>query len=213
MPIHRASCLLLLLAALPAVDPPVLSEARRIADHVQRTWYTHRLEVDESAGVYGLDCSGYVARVLSATAPAALAAIPLEVGTRRALAADFHAAFAAAPSGTGTGWRRIARLADARAGDIAAWSRPDRKPGETTGHVVILDADPVAEAAGRWRLRVLDATSAPHGDDRRDRGTGGVGRGTLWLDAGPDGAPAGLHWSRPDREAVAVPIAIARWGG
>lgn len=204
------AALVLLAAALAAAEP--VEAARTIADGAARSWYTHRLEVDEAARSYGLDCSGFVSLALERADPAALAAVPRLVGRTRRLAADFHAAFAAAPCAPAAGaWRRVERVAEARAGDLAAWSHPGHAPGEDTGHVAFLDQDPVDEGDGRWRVRVLDCTSIPHADDARTRGEGGLGRGTLRLVSGADGAPAALVWGDPRRPAKPWPIAIARW--
>ncbi|MCK6491633.1 MAG: hypothetical protein L6R48_25585 [Planctomycetes bacterium] len=204
-----ACALLALAGALAAADP--VAAARAIADGAARSWYTHRLEVDEAARSYGLDCSGFVSLALERSAPAALAAVPRVAGRTRRLAADFHAAFAAAPADAEAGWRRVLRVDAARAGDLVAWSHPDHAPGEDTGHVVFLDQDPLAEDGGRFRVRVLDCTSTPHADDRRVKGEGGVGRGTMRLVAGEDGGPAALVWGDPRRPARPWPIAIARW--
>jgi hypothetical protein len=191
---------------------PLLATAQAIAADARTSWYTHRLEIDPANHRYGLDCSGFVSLVLERHAPAALAAVPQVVGKTRRLAADFYTAFAAAPLTALPGqWQRITRLADAQPGDLIAWAHPDHAAGEDTGHLVFVAAAPVPEPHACWRIRVLDCTSTPHGNDTRPPGTDGIGQGTMWFTASADGSPTSLHWSKLESPAKIWPMVIARW--
>lgn len=202
-------------ASAPAAGPAtnsLFTGAAALAADAKQSWYTHRLEIDPAAHRYGLDCSGFVSLVLERTAPAALAAVPQVAGKTRRLAADFYAAFAAAPATPAPGaWQRIVRLADLQPGDIIAWAHPDHAAGEDTGHLVFVAAAPLPEPHACWRIRVLDCTSTPHGNDTRPAGTNGIGQGTMWFTASADGSPSSLHWSSLERPAKIWPIAIGRW--
>ena len=215
-PLCRAMSLLaaaLLGAVCHAADAsPLFAAASALADDAKQSWYTHRLEIDPANHRYGLDCSGFVSLVLERQAPDALTAIPKIAGKTRRLAADFHDAFAAAATTAQPGaWQRIVRLADLQPGDLIAWDHPDHAAGEDTGHIVFVAAAPLAEPHACWRIRVLDCTSTPHGNDHRTAGTGGIGQGTMWFTAGADGAPASLHWASLEHPAKIWPIALARW--
>jgi hypothetical protein len=213
-------------AAEPAPAPPAVAapdapttpsarvhaEACRILAEMKDSRYSHKTRVDEDEGSYEFDCSGFVAVVLKAAAPRSLAAVPHAPRRSRPLAFEFHDAFAAAPAEEkgAKGWRRIERVADARPGDLLAWRREEIKPGEDTGHVMVLDAAPVREEDGSFRVVVIDSTGKPHGDDTRKDGASGVGRGTIWLTVDEAGRPSGFRWRARDGALNRRPLAIGR---
>lgn len=204
---------LVLVAATPESNP-VAIEARRILANARATAYSHRTVVDEKAGLYRTDCSGLAGYIVKRISPAHLRAIPHTPTSSRPRAFEFYEAFRAAPTNAvavSNGWQRVTRLADARPGDLIAWRKVNIVPGESTGHVVILDEPPVREADGKWRLVIIDSTSAPHAQDSRPNGSNGVGRGTMWFVTDEAGRPTGLLWKSPEGKARApVPIAIGR---
>ena len=198
--------------AAAAESSPVHAEARRILAQMKDTRYSHTTRVDEAEGTYELDCSGLATILLKAAAPRSLAAVPHAARRKRPLAFEFHDAFAAAPADEtkAAGWRRVERLADARPGDLIAWRRQEIIPGESTGHVAILDAAPVREDDGQFRVVVIDSTGKPHGDDTRKEGATGVGRGTMWFTVDAAGRPAAFRWRARDGALNRPPLAIGR---
>jgi hypothetical protein len=182
---------LLLLAAAPATRPgnTIVDHARKILESIRTSSYSHKTDIDESAGRYVCDCSEFVVHVLRKCAPETLAAIQRTSEHKRPLAVDFHAAFMAAPAEHGS-LRRIRKLADARMGDMIAWRVAEIVKGESTGHVMIVDEPPVADGQDVYRLVVIDSTSLPHANDTRKDGASGVGRGTIWVRVNADDEPA-----------------------
>jgi hypothetical protein len=208
-------------APAPAsVSQRIDAEARRILANVKTTDYAHKSNVDESQGLYELDCSGLVDLILKQVSPKHLAELETKHGHKRQLADDYEQTFeeTTATPKTGGGWLRIEHLADARPGDILAWKNPAHKPGEhtNTGHVMVIDDTPVEEPAaaqaGRrtYRIRVMDSTASPHGSDTRAAGQSGVGRGTLWLVVDAAGKPIGYRWKIARGPLHEAPIAIGR---
>ena len=98
---------------------------------------------------------------------------------------------------------------DAQPGDVLARRATEIVPGESTGHVMIIDAAPVEEKPGRIRVVVIDSTGRPHADDTRAAGTGGVGRGTIWVEVDHAGEPVGLR-ARVDAKGPRMALAIGR---
>lgn len=197
-------------AETPAAER-VLAEARRILANAKSSEYSHRTKVDEEAGSYALDCSGLATLVLRRAAPEHLAAIP-HPGRSRPRALEFHNAFAAAPADEkgAKGWRRIERLLDAQPGDFIAWRKEEIKPGDSTGHIVLVDETPAEDKGGRVRVAVIDSTSSPHADDTRKDGANGLGRGVMWFDVGTEGRLLGYRWKSRNGALHEAPIAIGR---
>jgi hypothetical protein len=205
------------------LSPKIDAEARRVLSQVKTTSYSHTTHIDESRGLYEVDCSGFVDLVLKAVAPKSLAKLDSRRTHKRPLADDYEQTFenAASQSGNAIGWQNIARVADARPGDIIAWKNPAHKTGEhtNTGHVMVIDSRPVedpsrsryAQNAGTtYRITVIDSTSSPHGFDSRAEGQSGVGRGTIWLVVDSAGKPIGYRWKSLRGPIHPVPIAIGR---
>ncbi|MFO0789498.1 MAG: hypothetical protein U0805_08570 [Pirellulales bacterium] len=194
-----------------AATRAVSDEARRILASIKKTEYKHKTDIDEAKGQYYCDCSGFVGYVLNRTVAKDDPKGPLLDGDRRPVAAKFEKAFESAPE-TAEGadrWQRVARLVDARPGDVIAWRHAVAKPGNT-GHVVIVDARPVEEEGGLVRVVVIDSTTKPQVDDTRAAGTSGIGRGTMWFKVDAQGRP--VAYVRGSRKARAneEPIAIGR---
>jgi hypothetical protein len=191
----------------------VHEEAVRILNSIQSTVYQHATEIDEDAGSYRCDCSGFVGYVLNRTVAKEDQLGPLATKKNRPLAMDYEKFFAAAPTkAEGEGrWQQVVRLADARPGDVIAWRHEKPKPGNT-GHVVIVDQSPVVEEDGLVRVVIIDSTTKPQVDDTRAKGTSGVGRGTMWFVVDDEGrATAHIRSSRtakPKSEAISIGRAV-----
>jgi len=199
--------------AANAVTRGVHEEATRILNSIQSTVYQHTTEIDEEAGVYRCDCSGFVGYVLNRTVAKDDPAGPLGDKKKRPLAMDYEKYFEAAPvkrGGNGR-WQQIARLADARPGDVIAWRHEKPMPGNT-GHVVIVDQRPVVEDDGLLRVVVIDSTTKPQVDDTRAKGTSGVGRGSMWFTVDAEGRATGYirgsRTAKPKNEAISIGRAL-----
>ncbi|HWC89231.1 MAG TPA: hypothetical protein VG433_06240 [Pirellulales bacterium] len=189
----------------------IVGQARQMLAAFPTSSYSHTTKIDPQRGLCEVDCSGFVATVLTAVSPEHVAVIPLrKAGRKRPLAEDFYAAFAAAEQGRIAGWQTIGQVQDARPGDVIAWWKEEHKKGENTGHVMIVAESPVLERPGQWRIRIFDSTATPHASDTRPKGTTGLGSGTIWLDVGSDGRILGYHWKSASGKLNEHPVAIGR---
>lgn len=201
-------------------EAPLLNEAVRQLSAMKSTRYRHKSKVDEAAGLFEYDCSGFVAYALARSVPNALAAVP--IGSKGRPRAEDFAIYFAALAGTDP-WVRVAPSA-IKPGDVIAWTRPAEVSGTNTGHMgIVFDvrgslppATPVAAIGGAREIliRLIDATESPHADDVRGPDTAtGLGTGTIGLVVDQSDAPLGYRWkggSSP--KAYATVVAIARPG-
>lgn len=200
-------------AAANVATRGVHEEAGRILNSIQSTVYQHDTEIDEKAGTYRCDCSGFVGYVLNRTTAKDDPTGPLGDKKKRPLAMDYEKFFEKAPTKNGGDgrWQQVAKLADARPGDVIAWRHEKPMPGNT-GHVVIVDQRPVVEEDGLVRVVVIDSTTKPQVDDTRAKGTSGVGRGSMWFVVDAEGHATGYvrgsRTAKPKNEAISIGRAL-----
>ena len=185
-----------------------------ILHRVRETIYQHRTEVSEERGVYKLDCSGFVALVLSKCAPAALAEVEAADRPRHPRAFAYHEVISRAPlypQCTTGGWSRIQRVADLQPGDILVWRRRTLRPSESTGHVGIVHDPPQLISNGIWSVHIIDSTTRPHAEDTRSPDQTGLGCGLIWILTDAGGRPSGYLSNPPAGSFVTNrPIAMGR---
>jgi hypothetical protein len=223
-------CLVLLVAVLgaplrvatPADDTPTApstptislpatftAEARRMIAEYPDTRYSHKTYLNKSEGICEVDCSGFIVVILKRKARQHLESIATT--HKRPLAEDFYTAFAPREGAPAHGWKLIGRLADAAPGDVLAWVKTERMPGDNTGHVMLIAEKPVQESPERFRVRILDSTLHGHANDERtNSGRSGIGVGTLWIDVDSQGRPAGYRWKSRTGQLHTAPIAVGR---
>ncbi len=187
--------------------------ARAAVEKAKTTAYQHTTDIDEKAGRYLCDCSGFVVHLLRQTLPRHLEIVPKEPGRPRPNAANFHDLAAALPESgePRKGWTRVGRLGDARAGDVLVWRHNDPKPG-STGHVMIVGGTPQKEH-GQYRVTVLDAARSPHDRDTRAEGANGIGRGDVFLTVDKQERPQAWRWASPAGQLHEESILILRPAG
>lgn len=179
---------------------PLLSEADRELSRVRATSYEHHTHVDEAAGAYAYDCSGFLGYALSRAAPDAFAAVRA-TATRRPRSKEYVTFLMAIPAGARAGrWQRVGRAADLQPGDVVTWLKPPGSRSKNTGHTMIVHGAPSPEPgnAGAWVVPVVDSTGRPHGagDARGAAHATGLGQGEIVLVTDGAGAPVAYRWSR-----------------
>jgi hypothetical protein len=149
----------------------VASTAERIVETLVHTKYQHHTHVDEEAGIYEVDCSGFVSYLLQRITPQNYHEIPKETTQNRPRAYKYYEFFAALEPHSPVGWRRIHRLIDTERGDLIAWSFKEVQPHRDSGHVLIVAAKPEITGDGNVAVRIYDFADTPHFDDSRHPGT------------------------------------------
>lgn len=208
-----AGLLGLILPAMAAAEP---AHVLALRDLLARTVPEHNrygggaATIDWRTGEVRVVCSSLLVLTLQHCYGCSDAEITAWFAERRPEAADIHAGLATGRSP----FIRVARVDALLPGDVISFDY--RSGGKLpTGHIMTVDAAPRALAAGRWAVAVLDASSSPHGaGDTRPADGEGLGRGTIALFAGADGAPTGYAWTAGKATLHAVadrPIILARW--
>jgi len=191
----------------------VAGETIRILGNMQQTRYQHNIYIDETAGTYFVDCSGFVSYILERVAPNHLSLISFDPPETRPLAQDYYNFFSSLPTETTNGWRQILTLAHARSGDLVAWALAP--PNEDTGHVFVVAADPVQISEDTYSVEAYDASDILHYDDSRGPGKRfqtGVGSGTFHIQINGGGSPIAFQFG-PGDPVVPNSIAIGRCEG
>jgi hypothetical protein len=207
-----------LVRSLPAQQPAaatqttlqerLVAEARRMIREFPNTKYSHKTHIDRENGICDVDCSGFIVAILKQVSPEHLAVI--RTTHKRPLAEDFYRAFASEPPGRSAGWREVPTVQGANVGDVIAWLKLERKPGDSTGHVMLIAEKPVMVSPSRARVHILDSTLHGHAHDTRLEGRSGIGEGTIWLELDATGRPVAFHWKSVQIAAHEVPIRIGR---
>jgi hypothetical protein len=183
----------------PQGPPRVLDVLSQIESSLTFSRYTPFTRIDANAGIYEFDCSGMAAWVLRRAAPAAWHGVKQRSATGRIVARDFVRQIASVREGKPAwAWERVARVEDARPGDVIAWLKPARWVSNVTGHVgFVMEAPkPSARIDGGHLIRFADASRYHHQDDSRaEEGRDGFGVGTILLIRDPEtGAPVAYGW-------------------
>jgi hypothetical protein len=186
----------------------LLTAAHQMIADFKITRYSHKTHIDRDRGVCEVDCSGFLVVLLKETSPRHLRQIATQ--HQRPLAEDFYAVFTAQNGERPSGWKPIKHLQDVEPGDVIAWLKQERQPGDNTGHVMLVEQKPAADGPNQFRVRVLDSTAHGHSGDTRPEGASGIGAGTLWLDVDGDGRPIGYRWKSRRGMLHQAPIAIGR---
>jgi hypothetical protein len=188
----------------------VVTEAGAILGQIVQTKYRHLEYIDAGAGIYDCDCNGFVGFVLEQVLPAYYAMIPKEPDRRRPRAFKYYEFFTSLAPEAPTGWRKIESIAEARPGDIIAWSDPHIEIHENTGHVLFVAESPIKEISNIYSVRVYDSTDKPHFDDTRGAGQTGVGSGAIKFSVDALGGPTGFMFTPNASRFERRPIAIGR---
>ena len=192
--------------------------ANRVAaalESMRDTQYQHKTDIDEEVGRYHCDCSGLLGYFLREYHPQAYRELKGELAPWRSrpLAATFYETFGRVGPDSDGPWQQVTSLLNARPGDLIAWRNPKLQKGKSTGHVMMVAGKPAREKDGRVRVRVIDSTSYPHGNDTRKGEMRGLGAGDLWFVIDDQGRPIAYHQREKSKAYRDRPIAIGRLRG
>lgn len=175
----------------------VIVRVDEILNSITSTVYSWANDWDETTGVYAVNCTQYLDRVLEDVAPVAFDELAASCGCARPRSKDYLEYFAAIPPGETDGhWLHVATVADARAGDFFAEKYDASSTSTSTGHTMLLVSLPRPEPdmPNVYRVRISDAAKSGHTNDSRTGTDSGLGAGEILIKVDTDGAPIGYKW-------------------
>jgi hypothetical protein len=177
---------------------------------VKESHYQHKTHIDKAAGVFDVDCSGFVDHLLKQVAPQQYDRLPIEPGHTRPRAEVYYQFFVELAQTPKPGWKAVSRFAELQRGDLIAWKKETaaQETGDT-GHVMVVGGAPSRLGNGSYRLTVYDSTKSPHDHDTRAPGADGIGRGDLFFYVNAQDAPIAFQFSS-QRHVHDAPISMGR---
>lgn len=149
---------------------------------IQTMRYSHYrmggTDFDPSHGIYVVDCSSYVDRLLNQVNPEAYFNLVNRTGTTRPTTSDYYNFFNNLAYQSSHYWRKVDNANNLQAGDIlvfrSGWN------GGGSGHVMVVMNKPVRRN-DVLMVRVADSASSGHSQDTRPAHTSGIGIGTMLI--------------------------------
>jgi hypothetical protein len=174
----------------------VVAEVERELGLLKETHYQHAIHVDEGAGAFDVDCSGFTDYLVARAMPAHFRELAAATAARP-LAEDWVAFFGDGKAGSAAAsrWQRVTRVDELVPGDFVAWLAPPDTGN--TGHVVVVRQAPIKQTNESYEIAIWDSTHSPHGatDARSASHATGIGLATIVLYAdAATGAPTGHAW-------------------
>ena len=194
--------------------------------------FSHNNTIDVEAGVFEVNCKGFVNHVLSSKAPDALAEIvnfmcscdyelPLSIdgSPRSHHYVYFFKSLLDNQNSKSLNWQSVTSVNHLKRGDILAYTFSDLEKINERGmgqHVMIV-AEPIEKnIAGEAEaiVSIFDSTKTPHGEsDIRQNGKTGIGRGEICLKTDSNGCPIFIKWDQQKKKYQPKAIAIGRLKG
>lgn len=137
---------------------------------------------DPSHGIFNLDCSSYVDRVLHEVNPHAFWNLVRRTGSDKPTSLHYYDFFSKLPGANQHDWSRIEQVSQLKPGDILVF-RYKKYHNNAMGHVMIVMDRPERDEADNYLLRVTDAAEMGHSQDTRSSHASGIGIGTMLLKA------------------------------
>lgn len=160
---------------------------------------------DISRGIYIVDCSSYIDRILKVTHPAAFSRLATWSGNANPTTNDYYHYFQEIADGPQKHWLPIEDIGSLRPGDVIVF----RYNQNTKGHIMIL-MDKPKRKANTVSIRVTDSAPIGHSQDTRKRRVSGIGIGTMMVKIHPKTSkPYAYAWQigSPWRKNVAFAMA------
>ncbi len=165
---------------------------------------------DPEKGVYIVDCSNFVDKVLQNANPGAYSSLVNSVGADNPASQHYFNFFHDLSDEPDNHWNKINDVEKLEPGDILVFRYKNSRGAETGGHVMVV-MDKPEQTSDVFFVRVADSAPSRHSKDTRQPHESGIGIGTLLLKANPlTGKPSAFAWGVNGYWNKNVKFAMAR---
>lgn len=165
---------------------------------------------DLSRGIYIVDCSRYVDKILRTVYPRAYSSLAASSGSDTPTTEHYYNFFNELSIRQHRYWTKIDDVEELKAGDVLVFRYKNRLGNESGGHVMLVMEKPY-QAGDNFLVRVADSAAVGHSEDTRLPHTSGIGIGTLVLKVDPKTyQPYAYAWRIGSRWESRVNFAMAR---
>lgn len=169
---------------------------------------------DMKKGIYVLDCSGFVDKILQKTCPKAYSSLVDATGADAPASQHYYHFFNELAYDPDNYWNKVENVDQLRPGDILVIRYKNSRGIQTGGHVMVVMDKPEKDT-DVFYVRVADSAPTRHSEDTREYNTSGIGIGTLLLKANArTGQPIayawgiGGYWNKNASFAMARPVDV-----
>lgn len=196
----------------------ISSISHRLVDFVHKTVSTvsynaYKLggeHFDISRGIYILDCSRYVDRLLQMVNPKAYSSLVSYTGAVTPTSQHYYEFFTGLAEDPNHFWHAVDEVEKLQPGDILVFRYKNRRGGVTGGHVMIVMSKPIRDN-NTFLVRIADSAPTRHSQDTRQSHDSGIGIGTLLLKVNPvTHQPAAYAWGVGSYWNHRVDVVMAR---
>jgi len=196
----------------------MFSVKKNLVSFVQKTVDTLRYssyklggsKFDTDRGVYVVDCSNFVDRILENVYPNAYLSLVNSTGADNPATQHYFNFFSDLSGESDGHWSKIDGVEKLQAGDVLVFRYKNARGNETGGHVMVVMDKPI-HVSDFYFVRIADSAPSRHSEDTRQQNESGIGIGTLLLKTNPKtGEPAAFAWGVNSNWNKKVKIAMAR---
>ncbi|HEX4045117.1 MAG TPA: hypothetical protein VHZ76_05570 [Gammaproteobacteria bacterium] len=197
---------------------PPLSIKQRLANFIHKTiatlhHSTYKLggsQFDATKGIYVIDCSRYVGRILQTIYPHAYSSLVRATRVDGPASQHYYDFFTQLDDHPKHYWNKINSVDELETGDILVFRYKNRVGNETGGHVMIVMNKPMRDK-DVFLVQITDSAASGHSQDTRLPRVSGIGIGTLLLKVNPmTDEPYAFAWRVGSKWEKNVSIAMAR---
>nr|AIA18791.1 Unknown Function [uncultured bacterium] len=194
-----------------SVNKNLVSFVQKTVNNLQYSSYKlGGSQFDPERGVYVLDCSNVVDRILENVYPNAYTNLVNSTGADNPATSHYFDFFRDLDDESDGHWNKINDVEKLQAGDVLVFRYKNSRGNETGGHVMVVMDKPV-RVSDVYFVRIADSARSRHSEDTRQQNESGIGIGTLLLKANPKtGAPSAFAWGVNSDWNRRVKLAMAR---
>jgi cell wall-associated NlpC family hydrolase len=198
---------------LSSIEKSLVSFVRYSVSSLHYTAYKMGgTKIDESRGIYVVDCSSYVDHVMRNVYPNAFSSLSNWSGSEKPNSDDYFHYFEQLSSDS-KHWNAVDDVDSLRPGDVIVFRYKNRWGKETGGHVMIVMDKPI-QNGDAFLVRIADSAPTGHSKDTRQSRGSGIGIGTMMLKVNPrTSRPYAYAWNENSRFNSNVSVAMARPSG